>query len=424
MKKICISLLALIAILPLSAQHRSTFDDLSLSPDSYWNGSNMVGGFQDSNVYFVNHYDTAFGGYWSAFAYSNKKDTITAGYTNQYSCAAGGGVYGSANFALCYTGSNDAVARMTGAAKGQPVYGMYVTNSTYSYLSMKYGSASPYAKKFGGATGTDPDWFRLSVSGWYNGSLINNKVQFYLADFRSPDTTQHYILKSWKFMDLSGLGNVDSLSFMIESSDTIGGFGINTPAYFCLDNMITSDGVAISPLNAINDSVSLRFHDSIIVPELANDTFGTYFRHTLSIVSGPQVFGASAYVDSNNNVVYTPAIGIRTIDTIYYSLCYEVGICDTAYIALYINGDTNTAITDVDMAMLRLYPNPAHDRLTITSPVSISHISLIDMSGREVMAMDMDKQAAYINIAPLSTGLYTALIHTSEGITGRRFTKE
>jgi hypothetical protein len=423
MKKISFTLLALVAILPLAAQHRSTFDDLSLSPDTFWNGSSMTGGFQDSNVYFSNNYNATYSS-WSGFAYSDKKDTATAGYTNQYSSAAGGGVYGSSNFAVCYTGFNDAKAKMTGAARGQVVYGMYVTNSTYDYLSMKNGDR--YAKKFGGATGTDPDWFRLTVSGWYNGAQISNTVQFYLADFRSPDTTQHYILKSWNFMNLSSLGNVDSLSFLLESTDTAGGFGMNTPAYFCLDNMITSDGVAISPLNAINDSVSLRFHDSIIVPVLANDTFGTYLRHTVSIVSGPQVYGSSAYVDSNNNVVYTPAIGIRTIDTIYYSLCYEVGICDTAYIALYINGDTNTAITDVDMAMLRLYPNPVHDRLTIASPVSISHISLIDMSGREVMAMDMDmdRQAAYIDIAPLGTGLYTALIHTSEGIISRRFTKE
>jgi hypothetical protein len=37
--------------------------------------------------------------------------------------------------------------------------GVYVTNTTYAYNSMRDGDM--FAKKFGGPTGNDPDWYKL-----------------------------------------------------------------------------------------------------------------------------------------------------------------------------------------------------------------------------------------------------------------------
>jgi hypothetical protein len=45
-----------------------------------------------------------------------------------------------------------------------------------------------------------------------------------------------YIVRNWTRVDLSALGTVDSVTFHFESSD-IGEFGINTPLYFCLDDL-------------------------------------------------------------------------------------------------------------------------------------------------------------------------------------------
>jgi len=39
---------------------------------------------------------------------------------------------------------------------------------------------------------------------------------------------------------LSSLGNLDSLSFTLSSSDN-GAFGMNTPAYFCIDDFLGND---------------------------------------------------------------------------------------------------------------------------------------------------------------------------------------
>jgi hypothetical protein len=61
-------------------------------------------------------------------------------------------------------------------------------------------------------------------------------VHFYLADYRFEDNAEDYIVKTWEWFDLSSLGRADSLMCTLGSSDT-GMFGMNTPAYFCVDNL-------------------------------------------------------------------------------------------------------------------------------------------------------------------------------------------
>src|SRR5665213_3447668 len=159
MKKISFTLLAFIAIFSASAQHRSTLDSLPLSPNSYWDGSDLSGGFLDGDAFFPNQYNSTYF-YWSGFAYSDvpvNVDTIHTGATDfnyEYSSAAGAGAYGSRSFGLAYAGTNPTI-NLRGFAPGHQLYGMYVTNSAYTYLSMKYGDG--FGKKFGGLTGTDPD---------------------------------------------------------------------------------------------------------------------------------------------------------------------------------------------------------------------------------------------------------------------------
>jgi len=63
-----------------------------------------------------------------------------------------------------------------------------------------------------------------------------------LADYRFEDNAEDYILNEWIYVDLTVLGEVDSLQFSLTSSDT-GAVGMNTPAYFCIDNFRTLDGI-------------------------------------------------------------------------------------------------------------------------------------------------------------------------------------
>ena len=226
-------LLTLGLLVPFILQAQiSTFDDLPLdSTNAYWNGSDTTGGFQSGSAYFYNSYNVDWGS-WSGFAYSNMTDDTTAGWGNQYSAITASGVNGSANYAVSYAGSPSSV-KLKGDLAGTVLKGVFITNSTYAALSMQDGDA--YAKKFGGAEGTDPDWFLLTIRGYENGNYTDS-VNFYLADFRSDDPQQDYILKSWGWVDLQPLGAVDSLTFELHSSD-VGDYGMNTPAYFCMDNL-------------------------------------------------------------------------------------------------------------------------------------------------------------------------------------------
>lgn len=242
MKTIYCQLAAIVAVtlsgLSVNAQTVSTFEFTTLPPDSFWNGSSAPMGttFSSGNAIFHNYYDTAWGGIWSTgWAYANVVDTTTAGFGNLYAASAGKGYNGSLSWAI---GQQNARVALDSNAAGKVVEGFYVTNGTYAYLSMRDGDG--FAKKFGGPTGNDTDWFKLTIRAWYQGSMIGDSVEFYLADYRFGDNAHDYILTEWEWVDLTSLGNVDSLRFELTSSD-VGSFGMNTPAFFCIDDFTTGD---------------------------------------------------------------------------------------------------------------------------------------------------------------------------------------
>jgi hypothetical protein len=220
------------------------FDDLSLAPESYWNGSDGSGGFQSGPAWFGNNYTDWGGGFysWDGWAYSNKTDTTTPGYTNQYSAITGGG-YNSDNYGVSYVpldfmgGTYEPIPTsltFTDTTDGFTVAGAYFTNTTYAYLAMKDGYAP--GKKFGGSSGNDPDWFLLTIIGKDASGTETGTVEFYLADYRFEDSSEDYIVDDWEYVDLSPLGVVKNLEFSLSSSD-VGDYGMNNPTYFAMDDL-------------------------------------------------------------------------------------------------------------------------------------------------------------------------------------------
>lgn len=206
-----------------------SFESFNLSEDSYNNGSTNGGGLTyfetSSGAFFSNNYSLDYGGYWAGgFALSNMADDSTAGYTNMYSAITGVGASDTLTYAV-----GQGVGSQVTFSSSTIVSGLKITNSTYAALSMKDGDM--FAKKFGGASGNDPDWFKLTIF------AHGDSVEFYLADYRFADNSKDYIVKSWEFVDLTSLGKVDTLDFKLSSSDN-GMFGMNTPAFFCLDHLV------------------------------------------------------------------------------------------------------------------------------------------------------------------------------------------
>ena len=251
MKHIFLSLSCFFFTTHLIAQS-STFETQPLPATNYWKGTPGVAAttpFTDGGVTYVNRNDTSsVGDYWSGWGYSATTDTVTASYvSNEMSAITGKGHNNSLVYGVAYLGWDSTLNRIKLPAPVL-VNGCYVTNSTVAYLSMKNGDFA--AKKFGGTSGNDPDFFRLDITGWHNGIPTNDTVHFYLADFRFANNANDYILKTWAFVDLSSLGVVDSLAYNEVSSDN-NSFGMLTPSYFCMDDLqYTPEGV--SDLHAEN----------------------------------------------------------------------------------------------------------------------------------------------------------------------------
>jgi hypothetical protein len=214
----------------------ASFENFDLDPESFLNGSDLEGGFADGDVFLPNDFNIDFSS-WSGWAITNITDNTTPGFMNQYSSITGGG-HNSDSYATTFV-FPETIVRMEGGANQE---GVFITNSTYAYFSMLDGDA--FAKKFGGVTGNDPDFFLLTIRGFQGGELSDVDIEFYLADFTFADNSQDYIVDEWTYVDLTSLGESDSLSFTLISSD-VGEFGMNTPAYFCMDDFITNDPLSI-----------------------------------------------------------------------------------------------------------------------------------------------------------------------------------
>ena len=226
-----VCLIFVLAISGIANAVIADFDDLSLAADSYWNGSDGTGDFVSGSATFNNNYNFTWSS-WDGWAYSNKPQSTETGMAGQYTAKANGAQSGS-NYSVAFIGftENPSIILDTAGVVG----GIWVTNNNFAYYSMLEGD--DFAKKFGGATGDDEDWFKLTIESFDAGSSSTGTVDFYLADFRFADNGQDYIVDDWGYVNLASLGTVKSLEFTLSSSD-VGEFGMNTPAYFAMDTVV------------------------------------------------------------------------------------------------------------------------------------------------------------------------------------------
>jgi len=222
-----------------------TFEDVNLGGSGYWNGSSLsgtprsyelwgtmvteyVGGFQSGILTCRNLYNSTYLS-WSDMACSSQTNMDSIGIKNQYSVYSHSGAGGSAKFAvLCPFDSSNCTF-----SEEINIKSMMINNATYTYWALKEGKdGSGYARKFAAK-----DSCYLTITGFDANKKITGFVDFYLADFRNGKS---YICKDWTRVSLQTLGKIKSLSFKFRSSDS-GDWGINTPAYACIDNIVYSE---------------------------------------------------------------------------------------------------------------------------------------------------------------------------------------
>jgi hypothetical protein len=259
----------LIAIFFLGFVHNSqaqiaTFETIELDSTGFWNGADGAGNYTEEGFSFFNLYDDSWGS-WSGFSISSVQDDTIGTWANQYGVNTGM-AYSGDNFAVATNGASVSVDLKT-------LDGFYITNSTYATQSMLHGDA--FAKQFGGVSGDDEDWYMLSVVGMVD-TLATDTIEFYLADYRFADNSEDYIVNDWTWLDLSSLGNITSLQFSWSSSDN-GDWGMNTPAYFCMDDLsvntvgveeVVSEDLSVYP-NPVQNQIRVNIDGVLAIYDLS-----------------------------------------------------------------------------------------------------------------------------------------------------------
>lgn len=191
--------------------------------------------------------------YMTTPSFVNSFDFTNWWYTYQNQCSVynvnsidgankGAGAEGSNTFAIAFgysdpnSMSNSSRMYFTNNAE-LIVESVEVCNSSYVYGTIINGNYY----------GNDPDKTLKEVQGWFavefygydsdNRPTNNGKpVVFYLADYRSGSATYTEAIDKWTTCDLSELGHVNTIEINFKGSD-YGQWGLNTPAYVCLDNI-------------------------------------------------------------------------------------------------------------------------------------------------------------------------------------------
>lgn len=230
------------------------FDTFTLTANSYYKDTVNTSWSTSSADFAYKWHGTTGSGYWeSGSAYTNVKDTVNGTYTNLYGNITGSG----------FSGNNYVTVQDLSVIKVKNlsiVSGFYITNTTFAWKAIKKGNQ--FSRKFGDTTGTGsgtsipqgqyPDWFLLKVVGYRNGVATTDTVKFYLADYRPAGTANDFVVKNWQFVNCTTLGIVDSLKFMMSSSDNSFGY-MNTPSYFSIDNLVTNTTVGVHELENISN---------------------------------------------------------------------------------------------------------------------------------------------------------------------------
>ncbi|MGN0214466.1 MAG: DUF4465 domain-containing protein [Muribaculaceae bacterium] len=232
------------AVYVLGDMANATFDDNYLAENFWWNGDVDNGDTFYSGSFAFNNYRISAWSYWESFAYANSTDDSYTILNDQYNNAAGGGADNTGAYAVVYSGYySTPTIDVTNSIDGITIPGVYINNTAWAVKSMTEGDS--YTNAF-----TTGDYFKVTFTG-YDADNNTSTVDYYLADYTSEDEAEHYMLKQWRWVDLSGLGSVVKLTVNVSASQS------GVPSYVCLDQLGAAKPSGISSPVESNGEVSV-----------------------------------------------------------------------------------------------------------------------------------------------------------------------
>ena len=397
----------------------ATFDDLALEPETAWYGKRESEGYDHRKFTYYS------GSYsfpckyapslltWGGVAYSNQtKTSFTSLFPDQFNSVVGHGVNGSKNYAVAYAyGQHTVEVRATHAGPAV-IPGTFVTNTAWVKEVTQKGTGmgdEPHTPFHKG------DYLLLIAS--------NNKgqsIEFPLIDYRSSNDAEHYVIDSWQWLDLSALGETESVIFSMKGTRIANG-GTTIPAYFCLDDF----GSEMPAKEIATHSIEPQATETVDLVKLFTEAGAapTDSPRAIYTVSTSDDHVATATLQGNKLRITAHAAGNTSL------IISQRQGGKTAYLRLPLT------VTEVQPAPqpkpgekpeekptpevrgeLKAYPSPATTEVHLTAS---GRIEIFSLTGQLVLTIEHYAAGQAISIAQLPAGIYLA--RTPQGVI--RFSK-
>jgi len=389
-------------------QYVATFEDLKLDSESYWGGNNTNEPFYSGSFAF-DYYHGGSGSYeyWGHFTYSNLTSTAFNNMKDQYNSAVGCGVDGSATYGVAYLDSyvGATYLTVTNRAEGDIIPGMWLTNSAWVMKAVKEGDGLSTVP---GGFAKD-DYYKVTITGLLNAKTVGT-VEFYLADYRAELEQDRYALDTWQWVDLSSLGEVNKLWLRVDGTKQ-NSFGITTPLYLCLDNV----GDECPWKDATPQTVTIL-----------DNADGTLDLNPIFSLD-PTVATISYFVEGGEDAVrlddQNP--GLLTIDgnAPEGEMTLQVKATQqgrSSYLRVPLTINQQSGLHKVTAEAVKVYPQPAHDVLNISTDLTGYSAGLYDMQGRRVLKHDNLDGFTHLDLPNLDPGFYLLQITHADGTFTRR----
>ena len=393
----------------------ATFDDLALEPETAWYGKRESEGHDHrSFTYYSGSYSfpckyTPSLFTWGGVAYSNQtKTTFNSLFPDQFNSVVGHGVNGSKNYAVAYAyGQHTVEVRATHAGPAV-IPGTFVTNTAWVKEVTQKGTGmgdEPHTPFHKG------DYLLLIAS-----NSKGQSIEFPLVDYRSSNDAEHYVIDSWQWLDLSALGETESVIFSMKGTRVAGG-GTTIPAYFCLDDFgseMPAKEIAahtIEPQATETLDLVKLFTEAGAAPTdspRAIYTVSTSDDHVATATLQGNKLRLTAHAAGNTSLIISQRQGGKTA---YLRLPLTVTEVQPAP-----QPKPGEKPTPEVRGELKAYPSPATTEVHLTAS---GRIEIFSLTGQLVLTIEHYVAGQAISIAQLPAGIYLA--RTPQGVI--RFSK-
>lgn len=390
----------------------ATFEDLALEPESYWPGNQDNVPFY-SGSYAFDSYKGDYEGtdFWGKYRYSNRSSSAYNSMSDQYNCAAGSGVDGSATFGVGYLDPymGSSYITVTNDAEGMVVPGMWLTNSAWVMDCILNGDG--LSTEPGGFT--DGDYFKVTIAGLRNGTNIGS-LDFYLADYRQADSRDHYALNTWEWVDLSSLGTVNKLWLTIESTKR-NDWGITTPLYLCVDNVGDACPVAEAPQQTVRilDQTDAALDLGSLFSFNPSEASVNY-----QVLEAPEGAGSLSSEEPGTFIIPGTITGYETEPFVLTAKATQKGRSEYKRIPVLLS--YATGLESVEVEAVEVYPIPAHDYINVATTLSDYTVEIFDISGKSILSREGLSGDTRLWLPAVAGGTYLLRVRCAQGSTVRR----